>query len=444
MKEDVSTEFKREFTKDIAAAAIAFANTEGGHLYVGIEDDGRICGVADPEADLLRIQNLLRDAVRPDITMFSECHAETMEGKAVLVLQVRRGTARPYYLHSKGVRPEGVYVRQGASSVPASLGRIQEMIRQTGNDHFENERSLVQDLTFHAAEAAFAAREMAFGPAQKQTLHLIGEDGTYTNLGLLLSDQCRHTTKIAVFEGRQKSAAFRDRIELTGSLLKQADDAYAFLDRYNSTRSTFQGLHRSDLRDYPEAALREALLNAIAHRDYTYPDATLIHIFEDRMELVTLGGLIGRLTLEDILNGVSALRNAHLANVFYRLHLIEAYGTGMMKIRDSYAEAAVAPTFYAAQGSFRVVLPNRNVAIAEAPQDPAMTTSPSAPPSERPDRETLILRLLDERTTLTRREAQEALGISQSTANATLRTMVEKGLLKREGNGRTMRYRRRS
>ena len=140
---------------------------------------------------------------------------------------------------------------------------------------------------------------------------------------MLLSDQCVPTIKLAVFEGSKKSI-FRDRQELSGSLLAQLEDAYAYLDRFNKTHAVISGLYRIDKRDYPPEALREALLNAIIHRDYALAAPTLISIFDDRVEMVNVGGLMRGISYNDIMLGVSALRNQHLANIFYRLHLIEA------------------------------------------------------------------------------------------------------------------------
>ena len=256
--ENKTTELKREYVDDIKNTAIAFANCDGGTLYVGIEDDGTVRGVDDADGTMLRVTNAIRDAVRPDLTMFLDCRCETMEGKPVICVRVQRGTARPYYLHSKGIRPEGVFVRQGASTVPASEAAILDMIKETSGDSYEAARSLEQRLTFEQASAFFRSRNVAFGPSQMRTLHLIGPDGTYTNLAFLLSDQCNHTVKLAVFEGSKKSV-FKDRQELTGSLLQQLEDAYGYIDRFNRTRAEFSGLDRVDIRDYPPEAVREAL-----------------------------------------------------------------------------------------------------------------------------------------------------------------------------------------
>lgn len=122
--------------------------------------------------------------------------------------------------------------------------------------------------------------------------------------------------------------------------MRQLDEAYDYIDFHNRTHATFQKLLRVDTRDYPEVAVREALLNSLVHRDYSFRASTLISVYDDRIEFVSVGGLLPGLELEDLMMGISACRNSHLANVFYRLQLIEAYGTGMRKIMGAYADAA--------------------------------------------------------------------------------------------------------
>lgn len=137
--------------------------------------------------------------------MFLECRCETMEGKPVICVRVQRGTARPYYLHSKGIRPEGVFVRQGASTVPASEAAILDMIKETSGDSYEAARSLEQQLTFEQASAFFRSRNVGLRPGLRwRTLHLIGPDGTYTNLAFLPLRPVHHTVKLAGLRGQQK------------------------------------------------------------------------------------------------------------------------------------------------------------------------------------------------------------------------------------------------
>lgn len=436
MMESKTVEYKREYIDGIKYTVVAFANTDGGKLYIGMEDDGRIYGVSDPDGAMLRVTNMVRDAIRPDVTMFTEVYVTEMENKPVVVVNVQRGTARPYYLAAKGVRPEGVYVRQGSSSVPASETAILNMIRETSGDRYEDARSLNQQLTFEATAAYFARKEVPFGEKQMRTLNMIGEDGTYTNLAMLLSDQCVHTIKLAVFEGSKKTI-FRDRRELTGSLLKQVEDAFSYIDQHNRTRAEFSGLERVDNRDYPTEALREALLNAVVHRDYAISSPTLISIFDDRIEFVSIGGLVRGISYEDIMLGVSVLRNQHLANVFYRLKLIEAYGTGMLKINECYADNEKKPIIEVTGNAFKVCLPNRNYAVEDN------INNNNGKEARINHKHQAVLQLLNSQESISRKDIENALKVSQATAVLLLRNMLEEGMIERMGKGRNVRYTKR-
>ncbi|MBQ9885346.1 MAG: putative DNA binding domain-containing protein [Lachnospiraceae bacterium] len=464
MLESKTTEFKREYIDDIKYTVIAFANTDGGKVYVGIGDDGSVCGIEDTDDVMLRITNMIRDAIRPDVTMFTECSVEDIDGKRVVALTVLRGTARPYYLYGKGVRPEGVYIRQGASSVPASETAILDMIKETSGDCYEDARSLNQQLTFDKTAEYFAKKNVEFGDAQKRTLNIISEDGTYSNLGMMLSDQCTHMIKMAVFEGSKKTV-FKDRRELNGSLLEQLEQAYAYINQFNRTRSEFEGLERIDKRDYPPEALREALLNAIVHRDYSMSGPGLISIFDDRIEFVTIGGLVRGISYDDIMLGVSALRNEHLANVFYRLRLIEAYGTGMMKINECYAGYAVKPRIDISEHAFKITLPNMNYVAADnyaytndnrrnyndsklnasylrdMPAHYYVQKSSAPYITNKEDRESIVISLFENQDTIVRKDIEIALNVSQATAVLVLRDLVAKGILIKEGGGKYLRYR---
>ena len=439
LMENKTTEFKREYVDDIKITVVAFANSDGGTLYIGINDDGSVCGVQNVDDTMLRVTNAVRDAVRPDITMFVECRNEVMEGKPIVSVTVQRGTARPYYLHGKGIRPEGVYVRQGASTVPATDAAILNMIKETSGDSYESARSLNQDLTFDEAAAFFKKRKVAFGRSQMRTLHLIGEDDNYTNLAFLLSDQCTHTIKLAVFEGSKKTV-FKDRCELSGSILGQLNEAFAYIDRYNRTRAEFAGLDRVDMRDYPPEAVREALLNAIVHRDYSFRGSTLISIFEDRIEFVTIGGLVKGITLDDVKLGVSVLRNQNLANVFYRLRLIEAYGTGILKINEAYDDYDRKPLIETTDNAFKITLPNSNFRSEHQAPKGAGKNQGATSAEKKESRIHAVLALCRTKGSFVRTDVEAALGISQSTAILLLRELVDDGVLTKQGKGKNLRY----
>lgn len=437
--ENKTTEFKREYVEDIKNTIIAFANCEGGTLYIGVNDDGTACGVDDVDDTMLRVTNAIRDAVRPDITMFVESRNDVMDEKSIVCVTVQRGTARPYYLYRKGIRPEGVYVRQGASTVPATDAVILNMIKETSGDSYETARSLDQNLTFNKSADFFKKRKVEFGKTQMRTLHLIGEDDMYTNLAFLLSEQCTHMIKLAVFEGSKKSV-FKDRQELSGSLLEQLEKTFDYIDRYNRTRAEFSGLDRLDMRDYPPEAIREALLNAIVHRDYSFSGATLISIFEDRIEFVTIGGLVKGITLDDVKLGVSVLRNQYLANIFYRLRLIEAYGTGILKINECYDDYAVKPIIETTSNAFKITLPNTNFCTEEEKTPNTRKKSGFTSVTKKEERMNAVLKLCRSKGSIVRSDIEMELGVSQSTAILLLRELTDDGVLIKKGKTKNLRY----
>ena len=138
------------------------------------------------------------------------------------------------------------------------------------------------------------------------------------------------------------------------------DEVYDYIDFRNQTHSTFQKLRRIDQRDYPETAVREALLNLLVHREYSFRASTFISLYEDRLEFTSIGGLVSGVTLNDIMMGISVCRNVKLANVFYRLELIEAYGTGILKIKEAYSGTGKTPQIETSDNAFKIILPNLN------------------------------------------------------------------------------------
>ena len=418
LKEQINADFKKEI--------IAFANTDGGEILVGVARDGSVAGVEDTEAEMEKIGNMIRDGIKPDLTAYTSIERIKDGGKAIIRVSVSRGLKRPYHLTDKGLKPTGVFVRHGVSSVPATDEAIRQMLRESDGTTFDKARSVNQELTFSYAENSFQERQLAFDDAHKRTLGLIDADGYYTNAALLLSDQCGHIIRCAVYEGTGKTK-FKTRKEFSGSILKQLDDAFSFLSLNNNLRSVFDGLRRIDYADYPEEALREALLNAVVHRDYDYSGSIIINVYDDRMEFISLGGLVKGLTLLDIKGGVSQPRNAVIANVFYRLELIESYGTGIQKMMESYAGSGAEPVFAPAPASFVVILPNRNTVEITA-SDPGLS------------REEQVLHLMEKQSAVTRKDVERLLGCSSFPANKVLSSLLEQGRIIKTGAARGTKY----
>lgn len=451
MREDVNVEYKEvdrlkgTIPESVFKAMVAFANTEGGEIYIGIQDNGTVAGVSNSDDIMTRVSNTAHDTILPDILPFIQIRTVEMEGKQVVKITVLVGTERPYYLAKGGLTPKGVLVRRGSACLPLSEVGIREMIMETSGKSYEECRSIHQDLTFHALEDELDERNIEFGPYQKRTLKLVGEDGLYTNLALLLSDQCSHTIKVAVFQGRDNEV-FRERKEFTGSLLKQLNDTYRFLDFYNRIEANFQGLRRTDQRDYPDDAIREALLNCIIHRDYLFTASTIINIYENRIEFISLGGLVRGISMEAIFLGVSQSRNPNLAAVFYRLGLVESYGTGIRKIIRLYQDYKQKPTIRAVEGAFTVELPNRNEAGNQNNKgvyyiDAETTVNNRAEIISFPEK--LIdeaYQFAKEKGHLTRKDIEERFGFGSTKAYKLLKYLCDENLLVQKKYGKQTYY----
>lgn len=432
--ENQDLEFKQEYTSDIRKEVIAFANAEGGTIFVGIRKDGSVLGVPDSDSVMLQIVNSLKDSIAPDIMPFVTVKTNKTEGKFIIEVHVSTGINRPYYLKEKGLKPSSVYIWKGSSSQPMTDEGIREMIVQSSGKSYEVLRSLTQELTFLTLSKELEKKSIDFSSSKMKTLKLIGDDGLYTNLAYLVSDQCEVTIKVALFQGTDK-AVFRDRKEFFGSILKQLEEVYEFIDLVNKTKATFSGLDRMDKRDYPQEAVREALLNCIVHRDYAFSGSNIMNIYDDRIEFVSLGGLVPGLEMKSIFLGVSQSRNPNLAALFYRMRLIESYGTGISKIQRAYHNEERHPVFETAKGVFRVTLPNRNEFSELVRLD-----SSNEFEGILEKQKNRILEIALKQGQVTRKDVEELLKAGSTKAFRLLRQLCEEGKLQSVGNGKLSHY----
>jgi len=422
--ETENIEFKSKFTDDIYKEVIAFANTDGGIILVGIDDSGNAVGIDDVDGVYTRITNGIRDAIMPDVTMFVKY---TLLENGVIRISVGEGSCKPYYLKAKGLKPSGVFVRHGASSAQASPEQIRAMIKSSDGDCFEAMRSIEQELTFRSVAAAFGRYGVEFSEAKYSALGLTLAGGeTYTNLALLLSDQCAHTVKVAVFADRDNTV-FRDSREFGGSIFDQLDNTYAYLSLCNKTAASFDGLLRRESADYPNEALREALLNALVHRDYGFSGSIIINVNDSEMEFISIGGLLPGLSPDDIRSGISQPRNKRLAEVFYRLRLIESYGTGIRRIFRLYQGCPIQPRIEVTENTFKLVLPNMNAMIEVGVEGATSQMN-------------IILDYLRKNREITDPEVQKLLGLKKTRAYTLIKQMRELGLIKTVGRGTEKRH----
>ena len=430
MIENQSFEQKREYNQKAKNTMLAFLNTDGGSLYIGLSDDGSVYGVdGDIDLEARKIATGFRDSVTPDPSGYFKVEPEMRDGKYIIAVTVERGTAIPYCYCAYGLVPQGVYVRVSSNTVMATREHIRQMIKDNGTGQFISELSIAQNLTFEYADKIFAEKNVKFGKEQKQSLGLLLTDGRYNNLALILSDQCPYTTKAAIFEGLNKDT-FKDRKEFNGSLFKQIEDIHAYLHVFNRVRSTFEGVYRLDHPDYPDIAIREAYVNALIHRDYYIDGSVLVSMFDNRLEFMSLGGAMPGVTHDLMLAGVSVTRNEKLAQIFYRLNIIEAFGTGIPRIFSAYEKSAMQPEIPVVDGGFLIRIPNMNY-IAQVGTANGKSVAQT--------NEQRLLSIFSD-TRFNKEEAADVLGISVSGAYKLLQRMAEQGLLVAHKEGKQWVY----
>ncbi|MCM1167916.1 MAG: putative DNA binding domain-containing protein [Ruminococcus sp.] len=425
--ESENTEYKSIVVDDICKSVIAFANTSGGVIYIGYDDNGNAVGLENVDNVYTQLTNIIRDSIVPDVTIFTKY---ILNDNNTISVEISEGTSKPYYIKSKGLKPSGVYVRQGASSVQASPEQIRMMIKLSDGDVFETARSLDQKLTFDQASEVFARQKVDFSDDKLLALGIKSiSDKTYTNLAHIVSDQCEHTIKVAVFSD-ESNTIFKAHKEFGGSILKQIDETFEYLMLCNQNRSVFSGVARVDNWDYPPEAIREALLNAVVHREYALSGSIIININDTRMEFISLGGLVQGLTSDDIKSGISQPRNRNTAEIFHRLNYIESYGTGIRRIFSLYENCPEKPEIEVTSGTFKMLLPNINSEKEKATEPPRLIKKQWE----------IVIDYLNKYGEITESKLQELLDIKKTRAYTLAREMCEAGLLSVSGRGNDKKY----
>ena len=428
-REDQETELKVELTKDIKKEIVAFANTNNGTIYIGIDDNGKIVGLKQAEKDLEALSGMIREGIKSDLTLYTKIYIERVEDKDIIIVKVSEAPNKPYYLSDKGLKSSGVYLRHGNVSVQANEEVIKKLLIESNSNSFENNVSNIQDLHFEYLKNIFKNHNIEIDDNKFKVLNIVNLNNEYTNLGLLLSDECPYSIKCAIFNGTNK-LEFRDRKEFTGSVLKQVNDTFEYLDLYNKTKGKIVGLERIDTKDYPEYALRESLLNAVIHRDYNFTGSILVSLFDDHFEITSLGGLVKGISIEDLYNGVSESRNPNLANIFYRLKYVESFGTGIGRIIESYKEYDKEPLILNTENTFKVTLYNVN--YVKENNIKILPTNLT--------QEEQIIEYLKKNSKINRLIVESLLDVSKTRANDILNKMINDNILIQTGTGKNIYY----
>ena len=420
---------------------IAFANSGGGYLVVGVEDKTlRLVGV--PGEEIFDIQDAISDTIRNMCTpaMNVALSVKTVRGKALVVVQVEAGARPPYYIASKGMM-EGTYIRVGGITRKADESEVMELSFQNRHRSYDMDPITNVVITEKDIEALCASM-YEYGLAQcsneerKTFKKVTGQQllswgvismqhGVYhpTHAFELLTGSSGPSTKCAVFKGTTRQY-FIDRKEYTGPLYLQLDEAYQFVQRNIRMKAKIETLHREDIYEIPMTAVREAITNAIAHRSYINWNDMQVAIFDDRLEITSPGLLVSDISLETLASGGSFIRNRAIVRALSYMKIMENWGTGVQRIHDACVDAGLpAPEWREVALSFQCI-------IWRQPDNAEKTAEKTA----EKNREEAVLQLLQGQPQLTYEELGQQLQLSGNQVRYTMAQLRKGGRVRRVGS----------
>lgn len=448
--ENKTVEFKEIIpnSKKISQTAVAFANGAGGKIFIGITDNRKIIGI-DENLDIFKtiddLNTVIYDSCYPNIN--TNIYTENKEDKTILVVEIFPGNLKPYYIKSMG-RENGVYIRVGASNRKAGYENILELERQRRNVTFDEEIDWDLDyknLDLKILKKKFEENKKEFSEEKLLNLGLIKKEGkdlkVTRGLGIILGIYENTNINCARFKGKTMDI-FLDKKEFTGNIFEKIENIQMFFKNHLNLSSKFEKFQRKDILEIPTLALREGIINAIVHRDYSNQGRDIkIGIYDDVVEIVSPGGLPSTLTIEQIYSGRSEIRNRVLARIFKEFNFIERWGSGINRMINLCKNAnlkapeiretgdSVILTFYRAMPDSAGLVPD-NAGLV--PDNAGLNNLSNA--------EEKVFNLVSNKTT--RKEIQDKLSLSERTIRKVLNTLQEKDLVEKIGKGPATYYKK--
>lgn len=413
MRETTTLEFKQQLSKSYLKTVSAYANYGTGKIIFGIADDGTPVGLTDPQDTCLRVEHAINDSIDP-VPRF-ELSIE--EDTRTVTLTVHEGPDKPYLFSGRAYR------RADTSTVEVSRLEYGRLVLAGEHVSFDALVAKEQDLAFGHLEKELASK-LGVKPLDQNSLislELMAPSGEYCNAAALLADSNQFPgVDVARFGESTNIIHSRHAFERT-SVLEQMQRTLEVFDTYYAYEEIV-GFERITKTLVPREAFLEAIANALVHRCWDVRANIKVGMFADRIEITSPGGLPAGITEELYLaGGPSVARNPILANVFFRLGHIERFGTGIPRILNEYAHETVSPSFALRDSSITVTLP--------------VTVLENVTPDER-----AILDVLAKGSALTRSQIAEKTQLSKSKAIRTLNALIDKKLITKIGEGRSVRY----
>ena len=414
MRETRTLEFKETITNTFLKTVSAFSNYDGGTIFFGVDDDGNIKGLPDVKQACLDIENKINDSItpQPDYTLEIQNNDQTIK------LTVKSGLQKPYLYKSKA------YKRNDIATIEVDTLEFSRLVLDGKNIRFEELPCKDQELSFEILHRKLkeTVRIENFDKDTLKTLNLYDDVNGFNNAAGILADK-NHFPGIDIVKFGENISIIQKRSTFENvSVLEVYEKAIeVFRDYYQY--EVIQGADRKKMEKIPEAAFREAIANALIHRVWDVDSQIRVSMFDDRIEIVSPGGLPSAITEEEYLFGkLSALRNRNLANVFYRLGFVEIFGTGITRIKQLYAEALIKPDFEVSENAIKIVLPifEKNADLTED--------------------EIVVYKLLSKTMLKPISEVAPYVPFGKSKTTKILKGMCEKGVITVEGKGKGTKY----
>lgn len=414
MRETRTIEFKETITNTFLKTVSAFSNYDGGEIFFGIDDDGNIQGLPDAKQACLDIENKINDSIspQPDYTL------ELQNNERTIKLTVKSGFQKPYLYKSKA------YKRNDTATIEVDTLEFSRLILEGKNIRFEELPCKDQELTFEVLYQKLkeCIQIETFNQDTLKTLNLYNSNIGYNNAAGILADK-NHFPGIDIVKFGENISVIHKRItfDQISALSVFEKTLEVFRDYYQYEE--IQGVDRKKIERIPEAAFREAIANALIHRVWDVESQIRILLFDDRIEIISPGGLPSGITEEEYLSGkLSVLRNRNLANVFYRLGFVEIFGTGITRIKQLYKEGLTQPEFEVTENTIKMMLPlfEKNLNLTEDEREIYKTLSKT------------MLKPIS--------EIAPYVKFGKSKTTQLLKNMDKKGVVKIEGKGRGTKY----
>ena len=414
MRETRILEFKETITNTFLKTVSAFSNYDGGEILFGVDDDGNIKGLSDVKQACLDIENKINDSIspQPNYTLEIQNNDQTIK------LSVKSGLQKPYLYKSKA------YKRNDTSTIEVDTLEFSRLVLEGKNIRFEELPCKDQELSFEILQSNLKEKIQieTFNKDTLKTLNLYDDVNGFNNAAGLLADK-NHFPGIDIVKFGENISIIQKRItfENTSVLDIYVKALSVFRDYYQY--EVIQGADRKMVEKIPEAAFREAIANALIHRVWDVDSQIRVSMYDDRIEVVSPGGLPSGITEDEYLSGkLSVLRNRNLANVFYRLGFVEIFGTGITRIKQVYSEASVKPSFEVSENAIQIVLP-----VYE--ESTNLTED-----------EKVVYKLLSRNMLKSMSEIAPYISFGKSKTTQLLKAMGEKGVVTVEGKGRGTKY----